>query len=43
MLQKIVYVKEIFYTYICKYDTAFTCFIVNITYYHVVNDTYNWF
>ena len=38
MLHKIDSVKEIFYIYICKYDTAFRRSIVNVTYYHVVND-----
>ena len=38
MLHKIVSIKEISYTYICKKDTAFRRLIVNITYYHVFND-----
>ena len=32
-------VKEISYKYICKQDTAFRRSIMNVTYYHVVDDT----
>ena len=39
MLYKIVSAKEISYAYICKKDIAFRCSIVNITYYHAVNET----